>query len=66
MAAILRGMRGCLSPLVFHDPARVRAHADTEHGWSYRTDALTVHTHRITESAPWRTLLACPKHPEAT
>ncbi|MFD1830470.1 hypothetical protein ACFSJS_12440 [Streptomyces desertarenae] len=60
VAAILRGMRGCLAPLVFHDPARVRERACAEGGWSYATDAVAVHARRIAGPAPWAALLACP------
>ncbi|WP_165869496.1 hypothetical protein [Streptomyces barkulensis] len=49
--AILRGMRGCLAPPAFHDPARVRAEADTGRGWRYETAALTIHARRIAEPA---------------
>jgi len=58
--ALLRGMRGCLSPLAYHDPARVRALADTSSGWRYETPALAVHTHRIAARADWTPLFACP------
>ncbi|MFP8943610.1 hypothetical protein ACLIYM_19550 [Streptomyces fenghuangensis] len=48
---MLRGMRGCLAPSVFHDPARVRERADTGQGWSYEDGNLAVHAHRIAEPA---------------
>lgn len=64
--ALLRGMRGCLAPPAFHDPVHVRRVADTEGGWSYRTGALAVRAHRLTDSADftdsadWSPLFACP------
>jgi hypothetical protein len=54
---ILRGMRGCLAPSVFHDPARVREQADTEQGWSYEDGNLAVHACRIAEPADRTALL---------
>ncbi|MDG9702654.1 hypothetical protein [Streptomyces sp. DH37] len=45
--AMLRGMRGCLSPLAFHDPARVRDLAATGAGWTYRAGGVVVRARRI-------------------
>ncbi|HZG06314.1 MAG TPA: hypothetical protein VE546_22525, partial [Streptomyces sp.] len=58
--AMLRGMRGCLSPLAYHDPARVRALADAPGGWRYATPVLAVHAHRLTDRADWPPPLGCP------
>ncbi|GAA2443094.1 hypothetical protein GCM10010405_28280 [Streptomyces macrosporus] len=60
LSAMLREMRSRLSPLAYHDPARIRAPADSEHGWRCETPVLTVHAHRLTDHAAWTPLLACP------
>ncbi|GAA2452190.1 hypothetical protein [Streptomyces macrosporus] len=58
--ALLRGMRGCLSPLAYHDPAHVRALADAPGGWRYETATVAVHTHRIVDRADRTPLVGCP------
>ncbi|WP_344633385.1 hypothetical protein [Streptomyces glaucosporus] len=62
--ALLRGMRGCLSPLAYHDPARVRAAAGAPGGWRYETAAVTVHAHRLAGRAEDAPPLACPLRKE--